>query len=506
MSSTHHHLLSRRRLRRVQLGFFFAVASLSFGCATSWGEDFAFFHENILGTSLELTVAAETRQSAGRAERLALSEIDRLSKIFSHYDKSSELSTFAQSPPGEELSLSSELIGAMQLCDRWARVSGGAFNPGVESLSGLWQDAAHRSSLPSAEAILGTVSKVGTAHWKLGTDTTRATRTSDANLSLNAIAKGFILDRVATVVSSDPQVHGAMINIGGDIRVVGVSVQVTIADPKMDTTGAGGAATLMIDSGAVATSGHSERYFDVDGKKYSHIIDPRTGHPVSHHTSATVIAGDATTADVLATICTVLSAPDALKLVSALPGVECLLMMDDGKTVASENWPAKGNAKSVGSAKSSGHEMVVEFEIAKPSNARRYRRPYVAVWIEDKDGFPVKTLSLFLMQNNPGPRWHRDLRRWYLSDQLRRTVEELNVIETVSKPTRNPGKYKVVWNGHDNDGKPLPDGEYTLWIESAREHGNYRLMKQKFDLGTAFDAELKPNEEISFASVKYSVN
>ena len=79
------------------------------------------------------------------------------------------------------------------------------------------------------------------------------------------------------------------------------------------------------------------------------------------------------------------------------------------------------------------------------------------------------------------------------------------MIETVSNPTRNPGKYKVAWDGRDNAGKLLPPGEYTLLIESAREHGAYRLIKTDFTFGKSFTADLKSNEEISSAKVEYTV-
>ena len=150
--------------------------------------------------------------------------------------------------------------------------------------------------------------------------------------------------------------------------------------------------------------------------------------------------------------------------------------------------------------------MLVEFEIAKSDDSRRYRRPYVAVWIEDADGFPVKTLSLFLMQNNPGPRWYRDLRRWYADNQVRRLVDEADIIQTVSKPTRNPGKYKVSWDGKDDSGKLLKPGEYTVLIEAAREHGTYQLSKHNFTLGKSFDTKLKPNAEINAASIRYTAH
>lgn len=107
------------------------------------------------------------------------------------------------------------------------------------------------------------------------------------------------------------------------------------------------------------------------------------------------------------------------------------------------------------------------------------------------------------MQNIPGPRWYRDLRRWYADDQLRKLASDTDPIKTVSKPTRNPGKYKVVWNGKDDDGKKLKPGEYSILIETTREHGSYHLIKHKFRISESFEKTLKPNPEISAASIRF---
>jgi hypothetical protein len=108
------------------------------------------------------------------------------------------------------------------------------------------------------------------------------------------------------------------------------------------------------------------------------------------------------------------------------------------------------------------------------------------------------------MADNPGPRWHRDLRRWYSSDQVRQLVDDTKLIGTISKPSRNPGKYKVSWDGTDDQGQLLKDGAYTLYIEAAREHGTYQLMKQAIQLGGEnYQHALKGNVEIGSASVTY---
>ncbi len=288
-------------------------------------------------------------------------------------------------------------------------------------------------------------------------------------------------------------------------------VDVAIADPNADTISSPAFTHICLTDGAIATSGTSERFFTIDGKRYSHILDPRTGLPVSEVVSSTVIADCASTADVVATICSVLPIRQSLALVNALPGVDCLLISSTGLVAFSENFPQDENGDGETTEKQEAKapaqaELTVEFEISKPEGSRRYARPYVAVWIEDKDGFPVKTLSLFLMQNQPGPRWYRDLRRWYSDDQLRKLVDDTDLITTVSKPTRNPGVYKVSWDGKDDSGKELGRGDYTLLIEAAREHGTYQLIKHQFELGgDAFKEALKGNVEISSASCQVSI-
>src|SRR4051812_29347422 len=97
----------------------------------SAGEDVAFFHENVMGTSLELRVLADDLEAARIAERRVLDEIDRLAAIFSSYDRSSEFSRW-QDAPGPPVSLSLELFEVLRACDRWRETSGGAFDPRVE--------------------------------------------------------------------------------------------------------------------------------------------------------------------------------------------------------------------------------------------------------------------------------------------------------------------------------------------------------------------------------------
>jgi thiamine biosynthesis lipoprotein ApbE len=502
--------------RSIFIGGLTAVL-LAVVCTATPADDFQFSHENVLGTSLELTLSCADQETALQAEQCLLQEIDRLSEIFSHYSATSEFSRLTQRPVGSTTPISAELSRLLCRCEEWTRVSQGAFNPAVELMTQRWKQAARTATVPSNDELQELARRTARAHWRVQVASHEVTRLTAEPLSLNAIAKGTILDLATQRIQQEfPQIDAILLNIGGDIRVAGERVfQVQIPNPARDSVNAAPLMQVALQDQAIATSGSSERFLTIGGKSYSHLIDPRTGVPCEQIASASVIAPDAETADVLATICCVLPADESLRFINTLPMAACYLVTSTGTVMASRAWPAEEaqdsaapvvGSRDEGASKTAAtpHDLLVEFEISKPDQGGRYRRPYVAVWVEDADGFPVKTLSLFLMADNPGPRWHRDLRRWYSSDQVRQLVDDTKLIGTISKPSRNPGKYKVSWDGTDDQGQLLKDGAYTLYIEAAREHGTYQLMKQAIQLGGEnYQHALKGNVEIGSASVTY---
>ena len=150
--------------------------------------------------------------------------------------------------------------------------------------------------------------------------------------------------------------------------------------------------------------------------------------------------------------------------------------------------------------------MMLEVTINKPANpGRGYRKPYVAAWLTDKDDFPVRTISLWVQQDNKGRRWIPDLRQWNRDDRMRGIVSDLDLVDAVSGPTRNSGTHKAAWDGNDDLGELLPAGVYTLNVEAAREHGTYQIIREKLELtDMAFEKDLKGNEEIKSVRVIYS--
>ena len=472
-----------------------------------------FHHENVLGTSFELKVHSVDAATASRAEAVSLAEIDRLARIFSGYSPESEFSRWQQTL-SERVPISADLLSVLAASERWQRESQGAFNPGAERLTRLWKTAADADRVPEPSDLAAATRDLAQPAWSLDATAGTAEHLSGTPLSLNAIAKGYIIEQASAAASRVPGVEGLLLEIGGDLRVRGRYPHwVTITDPRNDAENATPLAAVSVADRGLATSGGYRRGVRVRGQSFSHILDPRTGQPVQDVAGVTVLAPDAMTADALSTTVSVLGPVDGIRLVEAQPDVACLVVMSDGRQVRSSRWPASSwtpvlladetSAKASVPAKGSPLELRVDFEIRRAEGGR-YQRPYVAAWIEDKDGFPVRTLLLWILKSEKGQRWVPDLRRWHRGDQVRRLAEDKDLVATASGATRNPGKYSVVWDGRDDHGEVLPLGSYTFYLEAAREHGTYQLMKHPFSVGgDPFKVDLKGNEEIQGASLEY---
>lgn len=148
-------------------------------------------------------------------------------------------------------------------------------------------------------------------------------------------------------------------------------------------------------------------------------------------------------------------------------------------------------------------ELAVDLELAQQQGFR-WHRPYVAVWIEDAAGRRVRTISLWVNTSGRGPRYIRELRRWFDGERSAEDAGGPDVISTMSSATRLPGRYLVTWNGRDDRGNAVPQGSYRVIVEAAREHGSYQLMQGQLNLAsTPVGADLGSNEEIASARVEY---
>lgn len=486
------------------------------------GELYVAFFENVLGTGLELRLLAENQQAADEAERRALAEIDRLDAVFSTYNPESEFSRW-QRTAGAWQPVSPDLLRVLTAADAWREATGGVFHPGAERLSAVWKRAEQQAELPSDEELRAAVVDLRSEPWQLDTTRSQARRLVSYPLTLNAIAKGEIIDQTCRVARETTGVSAALVKIGGDLRVCGDWTQpVTIRDPA-SSGGVSRSLTVELGERGLATSGPAFRGFEIAGRRWSHLFDPRTGWPVEHLASVTVVAPTARDADALATAFSVLEPSESLRLARQLEGVQCLLITTSGQRLTTPGWSliealpdASPTQLSQAETKTpegqpavpvdwnGGFELEVQLQINGADGGRRYRRPYVAVWVEDDEGYPVKTLALWVQRTGKGPRWIPDLKRWYKADHLRQINEETDLVKTMSEPTRKPGEYKLVWDGTDHAGKVVPPGEYTVSIEAAREHGTYQIIRKKMKLDReAVQEPLPGNQEIKSATLHY---
>jgi FAD:protein FMN transferase len=471
-----------------------------------------FQRENVLGTSFELKVIATSADAAAHAETAALREIARERAILSSWDADSEFSRWFQTR-GHAVVVSSELFEVLGAFDTWRARTGGALDAAAEAVSRAWSSAAAQGRAPTREELDRAVAAVRQPHWKLDSAARTATHLSDTPLALNSFVKSYVMDHAIDAALATPGVTAAVLNIGGDLVIRGPWTEsVHVADPRSDAENSAPIERLQVSDRAVATSGGYRRGFDIAGRHYSHIVDPRTGESTSHILSATVISPRPVDAGALATAFCVLTSEESARLAATIPGAEFLLITADGRRVASPGWkqyvaaaPALRAAAKPAPPPSpapqfadAGMELAITFEVRQ--NGGFGRRPYVAVWIEDKDRFPVRTLALWYQK----PRWLPELRSWYRDDRMRAMAEGNDVAVSVASATRPAGRYTLRWDGKDSAGKPVKPGKYTVNIEAAREHGTYQIMRQEVDFdGKAQQFQIPGNQEISSATIDY---
>ena len=495
---------------RGRFGLVVASLAVAVACTSAVAAPVATYHDDVLGTSLELIVEATDAAAAVAAEQAVLDEIDRMASVCSTYDPTSEISRWIQA--GECRAVSGELATLLRACDRWRQDSGGAFHPGVAAATRLWREAERNGCPPADERLAAVAVTLREPPWTWrGTDV--APRA--AAITLDALAKGAIVDAACTAALAVDGVRGVVVNIGGDVAVRGsMEREIVVASPDGGLTGGGVLDQVVVTDAALATSGDAFRGFIVADTHHSHVIDPRTARPADGVRSASVLAPSAADADALATICCVLSPAESIKLVERVRGASCLILDRDGAVHASRDWPGDrgGRRRTVATpvaladtsprTEDAAFQLVLDLEINRPSKSGRYRRPYVASWVEDADGFPVKTLLLWVQ--NGGGRWIPDLKRWHRAERLRKMSEETDLVKSVSEATRQPGQHTASWDGRDNAGAPLPPGEYTICLEAAREHGTYQFDRRTVTLGEKpFREAFDGGTEIKSATLTY---
>ncbi len=207
-----------------------------------------------------------------------------------------------------------------------SKITRGAFDVTVLPLIELWKGYAAKNIIPSEEKIAEVRKKTGYAFIESGPGNTVYFKSKESKIDLGGIAKGYALDEIAGILRGYG-INDFLIEAGGDMRCGGLNTggepwKVGIRDPedKHSIIGA-----VYLNEKAVATSGDYERFFVIEGKKFAHIIDPRSGYPQKGVVSATVIAPTALEADALSTALCVMGGKEGTELINTIPEAECVI-------------------------------------------------------------------------------------------------------------------------------------------------------------------------------------
>jgi len=285
-----------------------------------------------MGTSVEIFLYAETRDRAVELFEVAFEEISRIDAALSTYRSTSEISRINAEAAHEPVVTDPEVFGLISTALEFSQRTGGAFDVTVGPLVKAWGFFRGDGRYPSTDVLSEARAKVG---WRqVAVDSAqRSIRflTPGLELDLGGIGKGFALDCAARTLRRNG-VGRALLSAGQSSYVaIGAPPEakgwpINIPSPTDPTRAL---STIQLRDQSLSTSGSSQQYFEMNGRRYSHIIDPRSGEPVTGMAQVTVIAATATDSDALSTALFVAGRNDAAMLIESMEGTAALLVTDD---------------------------------------------------------------------------------------------------------------------------------------------------------------------------------
>ncbi len=312
-------MLDQKRTR-----FLISAFCIMFFCAFGCGKPLHKDSEFLMGTFVEVI------SRDAKAKDIVFSELKRLEGIFNLFDKDSELSRLNASGA---LRVSPELFYVLKEAMRFHEQTNGVFDVTVAPLSLRWKAAIREQELPKDEEIKRLSQLVGFDYVYLDEET-RDVRLlkSGSSIDLGGIAKGYAVD-MAVAKLRQAKINSAIVNAGGNLYCLGdnngVPWQAGIQDPRHEKRVL---LRISVKDKGVSTSGDYEQFFIYKNKRYSHIIDPRTGYPADTGIiAATVVASDAITADVLSTALVILGIEKSSELLKSFPGATAKLIDASGR-------------------------------------------------------------------------------------------------------------------------------------------------------------------------------
>jgi FAD:protein FMN transferase len=291
----------------------------------------------VMGTVVQITVAHRSEEDARSVIREALAEFQRIDHLMSSYKPGSVVFKVNQIGSTVKVPVGEEVFRIVQDAVAISAASDGAFDATIWPVARLW-DFDQGGRIPEIETLVKKLALVGYKNIKFDvSDNSVGFDLEGMGLDLGAIAKGWAVDRAMEKIK-DRGIHNAIIDAGGDLRIIGARPgkkfwRIGVQHPRDP-----GAllVTFNLNDTAIVTSGDYERFFIVDGIRYHHILDPATGRPARGCQSVTVLAPTAAEADACATAAFVLGPSRGLAFLRARPGVRGVIVGANGELHWSE--------------------------------------------------------------------------------------------------------------------------------------------------------------------------
>lgn len=293
--------------------------------------------EKLMGKAFQIVVVHSDSTFAQKALQIAVDEIKETEALISSWSENSETSIINKNAGLKPTTANSELFDLIQRCKVYHQTSNGAFDISIQPLITLWNAYLQKGQIPNSQEIEKTKQLVNSELIDCKqNEKTVFLKEKGMKISFGAVGKGYAAERAKKVLL-EMGIENGLINAGGDIAAWGKQANekpwgIAIQHPRDKQKGM---AWLEIKNQTIVTSGDYEAFKMIDGKRYSHIIDPRNGKTANELISVTVISYNAELADAMATAIFVLGPKDGLALAEKIKGLEALLFTSENKILSS---------------------------------------------------------------------------------------------------------------------------------------------------------------------------
>ena len=294
----------------------------------------------LMGNRFEFTVIAENKEIGNQAIEQAITEVKRIEELLSTFKTSSQANEINDQAGIKPVKVDREVLQLISRANKISAITDGAFDITYGSIDkSLWNFDLKMTNLPDQETALKTVDLINYHHVLINDEEcTVMLKNKGMRIGFGGIGKGYAADKAKQILQN-LGIKSGIVNAAGDLitwgeQLNGSAWTIGIADPEQSNRPF---SSLNISNMAIATSGNYEKFVIIDGKRYSHTIDPKTGLPVSGIKSVSIICPSAELADALATPVVVMGVKVGLNLINQLKHVECVIIDDYDKLYTSKN-------------------------------------------------------------------------------------------------------------------------------------------------------------------------